>query len=225
MSYFNHIPEKPKSELLKNSYNLLVNTHNVCNDFLKLYDMIKVQKITEEITIADNILDLYRSALLFASSGLDSLVKQLVRDSLADVIRINIGAEERFRVYVEKKITRNDNQSFKSISRALVSQDPRNHFLDELIYEITDKSLQSNDELLNAASYFDISSSTLVKDFVKLKNAFVIRNQIAHEMDFNYKTNSRRIRKTDELFNSTDYIFEISNRFIFEVDNKLIEKV
>lgn len=223
MSYFNHIPQKPKSEQLNNSYNLLINTHNVCNDFLKLYDLIKVQKITENVTIADNILDLYRSALLFASSGLDSLVKQLVRDSLAEVISVNVGAEERLRIYVEKKLTRNDNMGFKYISRALISHNPRAHFLDNLIYEITDKSLQSNDELLNVASYFDIPSSTLVNDFNKLRNAFYIRNQIAHEMDFDYKSNSRRIRKTDELFKSTDYVFEVSNRFIKEVDNKLMK--
>lgn len=224
MSYFNYLPNNPDSKILNNSYNLLINTHKVCNDFIKLYDLIKIQNITEKDSIEVSILDLYRSALLFASSGLDSLVKQLVRDCLADVIKNNIGAEERFRVYVEKKLSRNDNQNMKTISRALVSQDPRSYFLDELIYEITDKSLQSNDELLNVASYFDIPSPILVDDFQKLKKAFTIRNQIAHEMDFDHKTNKRRKRTTSELFESTDYIFQISEKFLTEVDNKLIHE-
>lgn len=221
MSKFENVPNQPKSPLLINTYQLLVNTHNVCNDFYALFDMIMIKKITEGITIADNYLDLFRAALLFSSSGLDSLVKQAVHDSLSTVIKNNEGSEERFRSYVEKLVQKNDQLSTKSLSRALISENPRNHFINCLISELTSRSLQSNDELLNVASYFDIPSKILVADIGLLKNTFNMRNQIAHEMDFDHKSNIRRHRTREELVNSINYIFLVSKTFLTEVDKRL----
>ena len=40
----------------------------------------------------------------FACAGLDSLVKQLIKDALPDVINCNEGAERMFRTDIERRI-------------------------------------------------------------------------------------------------------------------------
>src|SRR5690349_252371 len=50
--------------------------------------------------------DLLRAMLLFACSGLDATIKQLVRDTLQDVISKDSGAQAQFAKFIERKLKR-----------------------------------------------------------------------------------------------------------------------
>lgn len=222
MKNINYYPEKPTHESLNNAYHLLINTYTVCEDFLELYDEIINKRDLVDVKEIDRKSDLLRAALLFASSGLDSFVKQLVRDSLYNVVQENIGAQQRLKNFVEKRLEKNDSLNTKELSDALLSVDPRKYFIKCLIYELTDRSLQSKEELLNVASYFDIPSQDIVDNFNYLRDVFQIRNQITHEMDFDHITNERRPRDKKEMLDAIDYLFNVSCKLLCCVNKKLV---
>lgn len=220
MEEFKFMPDKPVSVQLHNSYRLLLNTHKVCNDFLSFYNFSGLMELDEEDK-NEKRLDLLRAALLFASSGLDSFVKQLVRDALYDIIGISIGAETQLKGFIEKQLHKTNGDSIKILSNALVSKNPRFQLISCLMNNLTNKSLQSKDELLKVASFFDIPSRELVDNFNYLRDVFTMRNQLAHEMDFDYSTNKRRVRSKRELMDATNYLFNIANKFLQCLDEKL----
>lgn len=225
MKNVNQYPEKPAHENLLNSYNLLINTHKICDDFLQFFDDIFDSQILDDKKEIGRESDLLRAALLFASSGLDSFVKQLIRDSLYDVVQVNDGAEQRLRSFIERNLEKDGALNTKLLSNALMSTDPREHFIKCLINDLTNKSLQSKDELLKVASYFDIPSQSIVDDFDYLTGIFQVRNQIAHEMDFDHKINERRIRDKEYIVNAINYLLNIAEKLISCIDEKIATSI
>jgi NADH dehydrogenase FAD-containing subunit len=55
-------------------------------------------------TPTDEKQDLLRAMLIFATAGLDSMVKQLITDALPSVIEIDLGATAMFKKYVERRL-------------------------------------------------------------------------------------------------------------------------
>ena len=92
-----------------------------------------------------------------------------------------------------------------------------------MVEELTSNSLQSTEELLRVASYFDIPSQEITKDPQKLSDIFLARNQIVHEMDVDLsRTNRNRRSRTRQLIlDYTNEIFHISKTFLDEVDKRL----
>jgi hypothetical protein len=70
------------------------------------------------------------------------------------------------------------------------------------------------------ASYFNIPSQKLTNDFQLLKQIFDVRNQIAHEMDFDYNNKCRRVREKADMIDYTNEILRIAKVFLNEVDVK-----
>lgn len=74
--------------------------------FLTYIKKCEVQK-TED-TPTDEEQDILRAMLIFSSAGLDSMVKQLIRDALPEIIRKSEGAFEMFKTHIERKMKRGD---------------------------------------------------------------------------------------------------------------------
>ena len=122
-----------------------------------------------------------RAALTFAAAGLDSCVKQLVRDTLETVISKNKGAHGQFTNYVQSKLRRLEDLRF--LAEAITTDRPSRHLQEQLVAELTGASLQSKDQLLRVAAYFAVPAHEISADLAKLDRVFHARNQIAHEMD------------------------------------------
>ena len=121
--------------------------------------------------------DLLRAMFVFSAGGLDSLIKQSIKDSLSEIIEVNVGALNIFTEYVEKDIQNNKKGDLallnhKLLAQLLTSHDPRNELKKRLVYELTSSSLQSKDQILKIASYFDIPSNAIVDNFNKLHTIF-----------------------------------------------------
>ncbi|OJU33966.1 MAG: hypothetical protein BGN99_28110 [Alphaproteobacteria bacterium 65-37] len=161
--------------------------------------------------------------LVFASAGLDSLVKQLVRDALRPVIERSEGADAQFRLFVQTKIKRGDGLSDRLIADVLVSRKPRDSLLDVLINDITSESLQSAEQIFRVAAAFDIATSVICPDIKAFKDVFKVRNQIIHEMDvaFDQSNRTRRPRKHADMVSFTNTLFDVSARFLSAADQKL----
>lgn len=161
--------------------------------------------------------------LVFAGAGLDSMIKQLVRDALSLTIDRSKGAEENLKVFISKRLARQDRLDPSFLSSVLASRDPRDVLVSALVDELISQSLQSKDQVLRVASYFDIPSASLATDLRLLERIFRARNEIVHEMDVDFaQTNrNRRPRRKAVMIHHTTEILRLANAFLIEVDRGL----
>ena len=164
-----------------------------------------------------------RAMLTFASSGLDSMIKQLVRDALPEVISVREGAQDNFQKFVERRIRRGDGPDYAFVAAVMADPNPRNHLVDRLVRHLTSSSLQSVDEIRRVGSYFDIPSQALIPDPNAAKQIFAARNQIVHEMDIDFErpNRNRRPRRVQDMQDNTQALFEVAHRFLTEVNARL----
>jgi len=167
--------------------------------------------------------DLLRAMLVFASSGLDSMVKHLIRDTLAAVIDRDEGALEMLKENVKRNLYRDRNLDAELLVNALVAKDPKALLIDGLVYELTTSSLQSSEQVFRVASFFNIPTNQLTADPRDLGQVFKVRNEIAHEMDidFSQPNRKRRPRSKDAMIANTNTLFAVCRAFLERVDEKL----
>jgi hypothetical protein len=168
-------------------------------------------------------MDLLRAMLVFASSGLDSMVKQLALDVLPSIIRVNSGAKDALRGHIEKRLRRGEGIDSKYLSAILTEQDSLTYLIDDLVESIRESSAQSKEQLLKIAAHFDIPANAVCPNPNEIQNVFDARNEISHEMDvdFGQPNRSRRPRPRDTMMTLTNRIFDVANRFLQQVDQRM----
>jgi len=219
---FEHHPQKPKNSEVLNAYVILCNTHDASSSFLHLFETTRKSRKAKGMA-TDEEQDLLRAMLIFATSGLDSMIKQLIREALPLITNKEEGAKEVFKKHIERKLNTSDQINCKLLAKVLVEGDPQKSLIEELVADLTLSSLQSKDELLKIASYFNIPSNELTNDFNLLREIFDVRNQIVHEMDIDfYRSNrSRRTRRRDDMVKYTNEILRVAKVFLEKADRKL----
>ena len=219
---FVHVPQEPGGAEAANAYVIARSTHEAASSFLVAFEHARLgRKAVGTPTDAEQ--DLLRAMLVFASAGLDSMVKQLIADALPRVIARNEGARAMFRGFVEGRLARQDRVDPKFLATVLTSDQPRQVLLDDLVAYLSAGSLQSKDALFKAASFFDVPSAALTKQPDVLKRIFDVRNQIAHEMDidFSQPNRNRFPRKKKYMQDSAAELLRIAAAFLAEVDRRL----
>jgi len=191
--------------------------------FAYLETQIEATDDPEQAEFAAQNEELLRAMLIFAGSGLDAMIKQLVQDALAEVINLRNGAQERFRRFVEKRLKRGDAPDYSFVAGVIADPDPRLRLVGNLVDDLTSRSLQSVNEILSVGSYFDIPSSTLIPEPEVTRNVFSVRNQIIHEMDIDFadSNKSRRSRRYADMAAHTQELFNVASRFLEAVDTQL----
>jgi hypothetical protein len=164
-----------------------------------------------------------RAAFIFAAAGLDSMVKQLVRDALHAAIAKDKGAHAQFVEYVQTRLRRLDQLDVRLLAGALAADRPSEHLRKELIGDLTGSSLQSKDQLLRVAAHFAIPADEITKDAKKLGTVFEARNQITHEMDIllGQANRGRRQRKYETMKDYTSVILTTAVAFYLAVKKRL----
>jgi hypothetical protein len=167
--------------------------------------------------------DLLRAMLLTASAGLDSMVKQLIRDALPQLITSREASRQAFKAFVERRLRIADEVDHKLLADVLAEFSPRDRLISLFVADLTSRSLQSKDELFKVGAAFDIPSRQLISDPEQLIAVFQARNQMAHEMDvdFTRPNRTRRPRARDAMVSKTNLVFDISNKFLLGVDRWL----
>lgn len=136
--------------------------------------------------------DSLRSALLFASGGLDTSLKRLVKHSLKKLAVQDESVDEQFRKWAEQRV--GDAQTgavqAKELVQILLSHGvtPRDSLISTWIYTLTDGSAQSAARVSELAQALGVTDSAIRKRTAHkaktiLHDAFTARNQIAHELD------------------------------------------
>ena len=209
---------EPKASSLEKSDLIIKECAKTLNSLLSIHD---------EISDPEEKEDLLRAMFVFATGGLDSLIKQAIKDALAILIDLNAGANSMFESFVEKEIQdkKSDENKIDSklMAKLLTCNNPREELKIRLAYNLTSNSLQSKDQILKIAAYFDVPSASIVKDFVELQNIFLERNKIIHEMDINFdgKGSKRNNRKVTEIVKYINVLLELGEKFIKEVDDRM----
>ena len=220
-SQFAHHPSSDYKTECQKALTVLRSAHATANTLLAVHDLLGEQS-------AEFKEDVLRAMLTFASSGLDSMIKQLILDALPIVIENREGAQQEFQKFVERRLRKNkegrvDNEF---IAGALVSRDPRTHLIKQFVQRLRSTSLQSAEEIQRVGAAFDIESNMLIPDrkaLNALKNVFEVRNQIVHEMDVDFSDagRHRRHRTDDDMKEKTNTLFDVSLRFLDAVDARL----
>lgn len=218
-SLFKHYPSEPNCRQCGNAFTLLGNAHDTSGSFLEVFNTTRKGRNARGAA-TDKDQDLLRAMLTFACAGLDSLVKQLIKDALPDVINCNEAAELTFRTDIERRIRRGEEIDHKLLADVLTRQKPRDRLIEILVSDLTSQSLQSKDQLLRVGSFFDIQSNSITNDPNRLAGIFTARNQIVHEMDISTDGN-RRSRTKQDMIAAANEIFRVSKVFLEEVDYKL----
>jgi hypothetical protein len=216
------VPQKPKRDILANAWAILSRACDSAESFFVAFGTVRDARKAKG-TPTDHEQDLLRAALIFAAAGLDSMIKQLVRDTLSRIIAKDVGAQAQFADYVQTRLARGGTLDIKYLAQALLADDTREHLKNELVRDLTGSSLQSKDQLLRVAAYFAIPADELTSDVSRLRDVFETRNQIAHEMDVQFKqpNRSRRSRTYDAMQDATALILKTATAFYSAVAKRL----
>lgn len=211
-----------RKEKVKNSIVTLEKTHQIITRFLKVYENIGRTRRTRRNQTEEQT-DVLRAMFVFSASGLDSVVKQLVKDCLEVIVRNNEGAQLQMKSFLFKKLKDRDAVDIGMLADLLSTPSPFDRGIKLIKDEFRDKSLQSAQELLSAGAYFDVNSTQITDNIPKLKEVFKSRNEIIHEMDIVDITSIRRRRgrPLQTMCEYSNLMLETANKFITAVENKL----
>jgi len=216
------VPAKPTNAALLNAHSILERACDAAEAFVSAFQTVRKARKAKG-TATDHEQDLMRAALVFAAAGLDSLVKQLVRDTLQTVIARDKGAQAQFTDFVHTRLRRSDGFDLRFLAEAIAADNPTQHLQQQLVFELTGSSLQSKDQLLKVAAYFAIPAKELSDDLTRLQQIFHARNQIAHEMDIllGQKNRGRRQRKAHEMKEYATVVLSTAKAFYVAVEKRL----
>ncbi len=142
-------------------------------------------------TTSDEEQDLLRAMVVMVGAGLDSALKQLIRDSLPVLAELDESVREGLEKFVSRQV-RGDvedgtgGSSARFLARVLASTTPSERVIEEYVQFLTGSSLQSVDEVMRAASALGLEPRDLAIDVVALRHVFNVRNRIIHELDIDF---------------------------------------
>jgi hypothetical protein len=164
--------------------------------------------------------------LVMAAAGLDSMIKQLIRDALPELALSSESVRAELEKFVARSIRGEADASesrlgAKFLSRVLVAQSPQAAVIEEYVRELTGGSLQSAAELSKAATALGLSNGTV--DVRQFKEIFDVRNKIVHELDINLDGDRRKRngRGREAMMKHTNALLEIGERVLRGVDEQL----
>ncbi|MCK9461343.1 MAG: HEPN domain-containing protein [Proteobacteria bacterium] len=177
--------------------------------------------------------DLLRAMLVFACAGLDSLLKQLIRDSLQLLAAQDSKVQSELERFVARRIrddavgVHDDRQTKdrKFIAHILIAPSPLQRIVEEYILHLTGESLQSPDELFKTLKALGVGEEVKF-DRGTLKQIFDARNEIIHEMDIQFETarsgsRKRRSRTIEDMRVQADHVLEVGKKVIEAIEAKL----
>lgn len=227
----------PKNDKQKKSFLILKYARETAESLLQTFKKVRAGKSRGATT--DEEQDLLRAMLVFAGAGLDSLLKQIVRDALPEVLKVSREAQEELRKYVKRALRgkANDIMSDGSadggwmetdhgfLADIVIAASPRDAVIKHLVNALIEESLQSMEQIFKVARCLGLDANTLglTKQKEELRKIFDARNQIIHEMDIDFKQprRNRFTRKQKEMQQYAARLLELGGTILSQVDTQL----
>jgi len=141
--------------------------------------------------VSDSDADLLRAMIAYAGAGLDASLKQLIRDTVRDLIRTRDDCRKKFLEFTKRYLVATGATPSIDIGRLtdVLTDDrvPQEVLFEKYEWELTGDSLQSVEQVEKVCGALGVSDKELrmrIKGGT-LDRMFKARNEIVHELDLN----------------------------------------
>jgi len=207
---------------------ILKHAHESVQGFVDSFTDVRAHRGAGAGATTDEEQDLLRAALVFAAAGLDSVLKQLIRDAVPRLAQLDPSVEEGLETFVKRQLrgeldTGEAVSGQKFLARILIAASHRDELIEQYVLSLTGTSLQSADEVIRAATALGLASQELGIEKNQLRPIFGIRNEIIHELDINLSApnRNRESRARAQMVRHSNVMLEIGERFVKSVEEKL----
>lgn len=193
---------------------------------LKAFELARKIRGKSRGGTTDQEQDILRAMLVMACAGLDAGLKQVIKDALPFLVRVNAGAQTGLETFVERQVRGEESDigtNVKYLAKILASSSPYARVINSYINALTGDSLQSADQLFKVAIALGLDPTALGLDKNLLRPIFKARNQIIHELDIDLEgeRRTRIIRGLDDMIEWTDRVLDLTKRIIETVDKMM----
>jgi len=217
-----------KSSLLRRPALIYEYTHASASSLVVAFDDAKAKRGNPRGILTDQEQDILRAALVMCCAGVDAALKQAIRDCFEHLLEKSKAVRDGFERFIRKRISGEGDvlelaAGAKFLALVLAEKEPRTKLIEEYIRELTGDSLQSVDEVLRTTAALGLENKTLGLDVDRLKNVFVIRNKIIHELDLDLKApkRKRKVRGQSDLLDNSDFMLDTIKKVLEALDKKL----
>lgn len=214
------VPQTPSSPNAQKAHTILRYAHDVVESLLGTFGGVR-QARGARGSATDEEQDLLRAMIVMSCAGLDSMLKQLIREALPTLIDTNDKARAALTTFATKRLVRNDDGDSatvdsKFLAKVLTGASPLEAIIEELVQDLTGGSLQSAEEVFRVANFSGLDPTSLPVSVPRLKEIFAARNRIIHEMDidFSHVSRNRRTHQRAEAKRMAEDILSVAARFL-----------
>jgi len=132
---------------------------------------------------------------VFSSAGLDATLKQIVKDTLPEIIERNPKTRKQLAAYTSRQLRKTKEKESATVAidadflgAILAGDSPRAALTEKFAGHLTADSLQSAEQVQKIASELGIGFESLDVASKDLKETFDVRNRIVHEMDLDVES-------------------------------------
>jgi hypothetical protein len=204
----------PTAPELQRAFQIVVYAHGTAKSLLAGFNSLGAAR--GRGAPSDEQQDLLRAMLVFAGAGLDACAQQIVRDTLPRLV-INHGDARKALVgFAARRLRRETESDTAGIDARFLAElligNPQQNLIEALIDELTGSSMQSVEELKRVASHLGvIRDKPLLNAIEGTREAFRVRNRIAHDMDIKItpgRGRNRTLRKRADMVRDTNNLLE-----------------
>lgn len=202
-------------EELSRAFLILKHTHESADALLDALRVVRERRGAASGALTDEEQDLLRAMLIMATSGLDAMVKQLLRDLLPILCKTDERVRNGLREFVRRQL-RGDVDGHPSTQAAallaawLTGESVQEAVIEDYVGELTGDSLQSTQQLLRATEALGLDGSLVDRNV--LDPIFADRNRIIHELDIDFEAprRNRRSRRIGEMIRATNHVLALA---------------
>lgn len=198
---------------------------SVQGHFDTLHD-VRARKISKKVDVRrldHREVDLLRAGIVFAGSGLDAVLKQLIEDTLLRVVDRSVAAKKLLATFGARLV---DDEP-ATAKRILAASDRDSAIKAQYLEHLTRGSLQATSELKRVRDALGLAGIARLDDAALegFEEFFLARNQIVHELDLKKPDGpgdfTRRYRRMATSRDQADEALILARTFIEEVENLL----
>lgn len=215
-------------DVLRKSHRILKYAHESAEAFVAAFDVVRQQRRAGPGATTDEEQDLLRAMLVMAAAGLDSMLKQVIRDGLRDLLDADANVRQELQKFVSRQIrgpTDSDDGAIGHdfLARILIAEKRQDQVVEEYIRHLTGVSLQSVEELRRTTTALGLPGDVIGLPDNDLRTIFADRNRIIHEFDVDFAQlrRNRRSRQRDVMIGYSNALLQVAERVLEALDQKL----
>jgi len=149
-----------------------------------------------------------------------------VRDALPRLVAEHTDARDALTAFAARRLRRQADTEVGGIDARFLAElllgDPEENIIEALIDELTGSSIQSVEELKRVAAHLGVvGDKQLMRCLDAVREAFRVRNRIAHDMDINFfdsKRRNRTARKRADMVRESNNLLAAGEALVLAVD-------